>query len=121
MGDSESDASTEALHVVLEVEDHESLLDLMGVLDDADLPVRTETIARANLEAATTTEIDLDVLTDKQRRTLTLALEEGYYDRPRDATLADLADHLDVSKSAVSQRIRMAEIKLVKTAFTRGA
>lgn len=52
-------------------------------------------------------------LTEKQREALALAIEEGYYDRPRTATLEDLADVLDVTPSAVSQRLNAVERKLV--------
>jgi len=45
-------------------------------------------------------------LTGEQRETLRVALEAGYFDVPREATLLDLAERLEVSDSAVSQRIR---------------
>lgn len=104
------------LNVVLEVPDHESLLDLMTILDESDLAVRTETIVRASPQDGAVAD-DLDVLTEKQRQAMELALREGYYERPRDATLTDLAEQLDLSKSAVSQRLNMGEVKLVKAAF----
>jgi predicted DNA binding protein len=47
-------------------------------------------------------------LTDKQQELLTVAHEEGYFDVPRGITQNELADRLDVSKSAVSQRLRRA-------------
>lgn len=52
-------------------------------------------------------------LTDKQREALALAIEAGYYDRPREATLDELADGLGVTRSAVSQRLTAVERKLV--------
>ncbi|WP_135536067.1 helix-turn-helix domain-containing protein [Halostella pelagica] len=52
-------------------------------------------------------------LTPKQREVLLLATESGYYDRPRGATLDDLADELDITPSAVSQRLTAIERKLV--------
>lgn len=101
---------------VLEVPDRESLQHLMSVINENDLPVTTKTISRVGSNR-TTAEIDLDELTDKQRMTLELALEEGYYDRPRQTNLEDLSNELEISKSAVSQRLRTAEIKLVKAAL----
>ncbi|ELZ29819.1 bacterio-opsin activator HTH domain-containing protein [Halogeometricum pallidum JCM 14848] len=47
-------------------------------------------------------------MTDLQRRTLTVALREGYFEVPRSATLSDLAAELGVSKQAVSERLRRA-------------
>ena len=41
-----------------------------------------------------------------QRETLRLAHERGYFEIPREATLADLANELDVSDQAVSERLR---------------
>lgn len=52
-------------------------------------------------------------LTEKQREALKTAIETGYYDRPREATLEDLAAELDVTPSAVSQRLNGIERKLV--------
>lgn len=48
-------------------------------------------------------------LTDQQRATLRLAVERGYFDVPRRATAADLAEELDVSASAVSTQLRRIE------------
>jgi len=45
-------------------------------------------------------------LTPPQRETLTAAFEAGYFDVPRETTLAELADRLDVSEQAVSERLR---------------
>ena len=47
-------------------------------------------------------------LTAKQEELLTVAHEEGYFDVPRGISQDELADRLDVSKSAVSQRLRRA-------------
>lgn len=47
-------------------------------------------------------------LTPKQQELLTIAHEEGYFDVPRGISQDELAERLDVSKSAVSQRLRRA-------------
>lgn len=107
------------IQVVLEVPDQDSLVRLLETISDADLPVRTETIAPARLTEETSVRIDLGVLTDKQREALRLALEAGYYSRPREITLAGLADQLDITKSAVSQRLRNAEVNIVEAAMDR--
>ncbi|AUV84252.1 hypothetical protein C2R22_22120 (plasmid) [Salinigranum rubrum] len=39
-----------------------------------------------------------DLLTDRQRRFITEAVEQGYYNSPRETTLTELAAVLDVSK-----------------------
>lgn len=55
-------------------------------------------------------------MTDLQRRTLAVALREGYFEVPRSATLSDLAAELGVSKQAVSERLRRALSLLVADA-----
>lgn len=56
-------------------------------------------------------------LTRRQREAVETALSIGYYERPRTATLEDLAKRLEITKSAASQRLNAAETKLVKSAF----
>lgn len=45
-------------------------------------------------------------ITDVQRETLLRALEMGYFAVPRRTNLTELADELDISDTAVSQRLR---------------
>jgi len=53
-------------------------------------------------------------LTGPQRETLRLAHERGYYDVPRRATLDTLGGTLDVSRQAVSHRLRRGTKRLVE-------
>lgn len=55
------------------------------------------------------------VLTEQQEELLLMAYYNGYYDIPRRVSQSDLADQLDVSTSAVSQRLRRAVAKLIVT------
>lgn len=66
-------------------------------------------------EADEQVTVDLSALTTKQRRGLELAVARGYFDD--DADLGDLAAELDVSKSALSRRLRTAQAKLIEDAF----
>lgn len=59
------------------------------------------------------------VLTSSQLDALEAALETGYYDVPRGITLRELAESLDVSASSLSERIRRAEARLVRTHLGR--
>jgi predicted DNA binding protein len=45
-------------------------------------------------------------LTPEQREALTLAAMRGYFDMPRDVTLEEIGDELDISQQAASQRVR---------------
>lgn len=53
-------------------------------------------------------------LTERQREALTLAVREGYYDIPRGCTTVELADWLDISDQAVTERLRRAIATLVR-------
>ncbi|MFU8866934.1 helix-turn-helix domain-containing protein [Natronococcus sp.] len=55
------------------------------------------------------------VLTERQHEMLLLAYYAGYYDIPRRVSQGDLAERLDVSTSAVSQRLRRAVAELIAT------
>jgi len=52
-------------------------------------------------------------VSDPQREILLLAAREGFFDVPRRASLADLADALDVSSQAASERLRRGLDSLV--------
>lgn len=45
-------------------------------------------------------------LTDSQREALSLAIERGYFDVPRETTLSELAAELGISTQAASERLR---------------
>ncbi len=52
-------------------------------------------------------------LTDPQREAITLAVEKGYYNIPRNCTTQELADELGISDQAVTERLRRAILALV--------
>lgn len=56
-----------------------------------------------------------DELTDKQRETVETALEMGYYDTPRDASLSDVAEELGIAKSTCSGVLHRAEESIIKS------
>jgi predicted DNA binding protein len=57
----------------------------------------------------------LSELTARQRDILEAADERGYYDFPRRISHEGLADELDISVSTVSEHLRKAESKLIKS------
>lgn len=59
------------------------------------------------------TDGERDVLTERQREVVGLAVEHGYYESPRRCTLTELASILDVHKSAVSRVLHRAESRIV--------
>lgn len=58
-------------------------------------------------------EVDLSVLTSKQREALESAIAADYYDTDADVTLAELAAPMDISRQAFSQRLAAAEQKVM--------
>ena len=76
--------------------DHDVEFEMAALYDEDDRP-RTAT-----------------VLTPVQRDTLETALDMGYFDVPRQATIDDVADRLGVSSQAISERLRRAHRHLVE-------
>lgn len=109
---------TGPLKVVLELPDRKALIELLSIIEDRELSVVTRDIRRNSDSGDQRVQIDLGALTTKQRRALEMALRNGYYERPRDIDLGALANRLEISKSAVSQRLRSAERKLVEDALS---
>lgn len=54
------------------------------------------------------------LLTERQRELVQTAIEMGYYDTPRGASMTDLADELGIAKSTCSETLHRAEEKMVK-------
>lgn len=59
-------------------------------------------------------------VTEKQRDALLVALEMGYFEIPRDATLADVADELNITPNSASQRLRRGQINLLHNTLKVG-
>lgn len=55
-------------------------------------------------------------LTDRQREVVGAAVDAGYYEEPREATVADVADRLGCAPSTAAEHIRRAEATLVRSA-----
>jgi predicted DNA binding protein len=54
-------------------------------------------------------------LTTVERETITAALESGYFQSPREATLSSLADEFDISKPGVSKNLRRSQRKMAES------
>ena len=66
-----------------------------------------------------TVTLNLHRVTEKQREAAINAVAAGYYESPRKATVGELAAELEISKSALSQRLTAVESKLATAAFKR--
>jgi predicted DNA binding protein len=58
-------------------------------------------------------ESSIAVLTECQREVLAVARDLGYYEIPRQASVREIADQLDCSKSTAADHLRKAEARLV--------
>ena len=56
-------------------------------------------------------------LTEKQREALILAFERGYFDSPRETTLREIADELDITQQSLSSRLRRGNRRLIEEAL----
>ena len=59
-------------------------------------------------------------ITPKQREALLRALEMGYFEIPRKATLEEVAESMDISRMAASERLRRGQTNLVSNSLTIG-
>lgn len=66
------------------------------------------------LYESTSTDAELIGLSDKQRDALIAAYEEGYFTVPQQASLDDVAATLDISRSALAERLRRAQSHLIE-------
>jgi len=57
----------------------------------------------------------VDELTARQRQVLKLAVEAGYFERPRHNNTGELADTLDISRATFTQHLRAAQRKLFES------
>ncbi|WP_435363464.1 helix-turn-helix domain-containing protein [Haloarchaeobius sp. DYHT-AS-18] len=55
----------------------------------------------------------LQLLSQRQREVFELARRENYYQWPREVSLQELADELDISKTTFTEHLRKAEAKLL--------
>jgi predicted DNA binding protein len=114
-----------------------TLLQAQGRTDEWRLKLRFPSREHLSRFRQFTSEMDLDVhvdrlydledpklgqydLTEKQREALLRALELGYFEVPRSATLQDVADVLGISPKSVSERLRRGQTNLVTNSLAIG-
>ncbi|MFW5905468.1 MAG: helix-turn-helix domain-containing protein [archaeon] len=79
---------------------------------------RVSTIwTRQDVSPSTMDRAVLDTLTDRQREVLRHALDVGYFERPRETSATELADHFDRTRATVSQHLRTAQRKVFTGLF----
>lgn len=100
------------------VDDRDAVREVVAALRERLDRVRLVRLAVvAGPESTEQATVDLSALTPKQREGMELAVVRGYFDADADVSLGELADEVGISKSALSQRLRTAQAKLVTDAF----
>jgi hypothetical protein len=100
------------------VDDRDAVREVVAALREALDRVRLVRLAVVSgPESTEQATVDLSALTPKQREGMELAVVRGYFDDDADVSLGDLAAELSISKSALSQRLRAAQAKLVTDVF----
>ncbi|ELZ08218.1 Bacterio-opsin activator HTH domain-containing protein [Halovivax asiaticus JCM 14624] len=90
-------------HFRVRFPDHDSLSQFSDFCTDRDLPIE---IVRTYTELEDAEGLVQYGLSDEQRDALLLGLRRGYFDTPSRTSLDDLADELEISQQATSDRIR---------------
>ncbi|WP_129116219.1 helix-turn-helix domain-containing protein [Halegenticoccus tardaugens] len=88
------------------VASRERLAKYVAELAAADIPYQVLSVTQSNDVG--------EILTERQWKFVTEAVERGYYDTPRGCTLSELAEVLSIHKSAASRLRHRAECRIVK-------
>ncbi|WP_135304923.1 helix-turn-helix domain-containing protein [Haloarcula amylovorans] len=91
------------------------LRDLQTYCDDHDIPFEL-----IRLYELTDPKIGQYNITSKQREILLAALEQGYFEIPRETRLKELGDAVGITKRAASERLRRAHTNLVSNTLRIG-
>lgn len=111
LGFTESSAIDDALSKLDRRED-------LTVVERTSLDTPAETSVYQHFDAASAFLTACERLTKTERRVLHMAFESGYYETPREETLASLGERCDVSDAAISKTLRRAERKLLGATIT---
>lgn len=106
------------VRIAIRVPSRHALDDVLAEIEKTEAEVVT--MNQGCQEGREMLSIDVSALTDTQWETLQTAYEMGYYRQDREVGLDEIAELFEVSKSAISQRLRGAEKKLV-AAMMEGA
>ena len=110
-------SSIVVLPPIVYTDDGEAVFEVLGDPEDlrgmlTGLPDRVETTVERVGEFERYRSPDVS-LTERQREVVRTAVDLGYYEMPREATLDDVAAELDVAASTVSDHLRKAEAELM--------
>ncbi|WP_255193315.1 helix-turn-helix domain-containing protein [Natronobeatus ordinarius] len=97
--------------------------DVTALLADLDESREIDVLAKTSIDQRQVPHSSLlsvdrlfDGLTGRQLEALRIALDAGYYDQPRGASVAELAEETTVARATFEEHLRKAENKLVTNA-----
>ncbi|PCR90493.1 helix-turn-helix domain-containing protein [Natrinema ejinorense] len=91
---------------------HERLAEYTEELDNADIPYQITSLTQSHDSN--------ELLTERQWEFITEAIEQGFYDIPRDCTLTDLTERFNINISAMSRLRHRAESRIIQE-FVEGS
>lgn len=98
--------------------DHDKLSRIHNFILEHDIPIQIE---RTYTLTEPTERGHRFGLSQQQREALVLAARRGYFATPREASLEDLAEELDISEQATSNRIRRGNEKVLRQVLLKSA
>jgi predicted DNA binding protein len=107
-----NDRST-PVYLTVRIADRDQLSQVVKQYTSMGPAVETITIVDPASEHSEPLTVEVGNLTEKQWEALQVAHELGHYSSPRGGHLEEIAEELGISKSAVSQRLRAAESKII--------
>lgn len=108
---------SDALIITVTAPKRTDLFELIGDLREVGSSVSISWLTSVDGDGETV-EINAEAITETQRETLETAIDAGYYADGDGIPLSELAAELNLSESAVSQRLNAAETRLVKAFLT---
>jgi len=91
--------------------DHQNLADFYNFCSANDLDIHVDRVYTLTEESLQGRVFDL---TNEQREALVLAVERGYFATPREASMDALADELNITQQAFSDRLRRGNEKVLQ-------
>lgn len=98
--------------------DHEKLSQYYNYLSDLGIALNVDRIYTMDEDTEPGHQFGLS---QEQREALVLAFNRGYFSTPSESTLDELADDLDITSQAVSNRIRLGTEKILRSVLLSSA
>lgn len=95
-------------------QDHADLTRFHQFYQEEDFPVRIERVSSLEDESGTKYGFGLS---PAQREALIMAVENGYFSVPRETQLEEIADELDITRQAASERVRRGAETVLRKAL----